>query len=560
MKKILFLFVILIISTLVFSCSISTNSGNSNVNHNIDNNQLITNYYKFKVVEKSEDYQDELKIISVILEQDYNDLIEFNSAYSDKINGLTNDNKSIDLLVSDILYSFLKTSDEFICQLGNNIQVTFNNNSKDLFTVDNENTFIPFADGKISYNMNGLSSRLSLFLMNSYNYYYHVFLGTLIFDNYNNVFGIIGDTFNELSFEIALLKHKRILNGEPKWKDNILGEVIDQNQSPQELVEYLSKYNLFSNEEKYYEFTLNNNYIDDKYLLLVLDSYETFSQNEVTNQYFSNGNNTFDGLIESITELDRDIYNEIKKRLNGEEVSEDILNIDLNNYHRRFILKLNEELEPYILSSLMSMNLEHVTYIGYDYFHFQQSTKQLSNFSNYIKLQFVEEVERIYSNVLVNCVKVYDYDNDISTNESINLLIPDYIYQTFTPDYEFIYQLNGLSQIQINDKQLSYYDINNNMDSFVPLLNGYFIDFVVQTNDSRFNDWINNINYGFFGKINSYIFDNSFIIEQSPYVFNEHADEAQFHYLLDFIKNEMNENECLDIIDQLLLKYILKNQ
>ena len=437
MKKIIGVFLNVLLIFLLCSC-VSKNANNQiNDNNEINNNdkydliindnnivdEKYINYASLKIVNKK--IIDDQFIIEVLFLENFNKKLEIDNNYTNFIDLIINNNETVNLIINQSFYKMFEKNDEFVYQLK---EIKKINDEYAFDTMKNDYTIALLDDNYLSFETNNLDADSAISIMKSFNYYYNCFCGELLVRRNFETFGFSNNKLNKKLFEVALFKHKDLKINELKWKPDVIGERIDLEMEVINIYELLKKYNVFSNRDSYYKFNHNIDY-DGNYLYLVLDVSETFSQIEVTDEFFKTDSFDFSSAIKSIKEIDEDKYAEIKKRLNGEEVSAEIMAIDLDDYHRDFIVEVQD---GYNINNmpLIDISLKNVIYFGFDKFNFENSINSNANVDNFVKLKETEVISRLDNNVLVSfdIIESYGAEKMNWNKKSVNLLIPYYIY------------------------------------------------------------------------------------------------------------------------------------
>lgn len=574
MKKSLIL-ILLLICMLVSSCSFidGVNNNNDEIEEvdeelkqvleidekfkQINNEKSYVNFFDFEVIEKLVIRRGTFKgqkCLKLNIIKNYNTLFPTNDDGID-LDDETTKQITIFLNVSDIVYQLFNVEDKLIYKLVNYQGIYDENQKAFMFSsLENDYQLIPYSNGVLFRSSvtlsktRRISSEIAAFLGKP-KCFLKEFNQELIIDYPLNIFGIASKSL----FEISLLKHYDIDHGGEKWHHKVLRASI----SSQDPLADLNKYN---SSVEYHSIPGPLN-LDGFYLYVVLNPIETINQTEITADYFKYENSNFDELITEITELNLDKYLEIKKRLNGETVSEDIMNIDINNYHREFILRLKGDYNYrnfplYLICSTVN----NIEYIGYDHLNFIEAEKSYVYHSNFIQVRLSEVIMDDGEQVLAKYNVLKKYNNQDEIGETINLLVPKYIFSVFDDSYTFIYELNEPNIMELDNNEVySYYNVDDNKGMFIPLYNDFFFNFFsgYKIKDKLFSEWASYIQMTFQARIvSSFEMYGGF----SDSIF-EFSSEKEFSLLVDLIKYcEKHQIILMSDNDNVLLSYLLADE
>lgn len=593
MKKILFVFILLVSVVFLFSCSIAQTIKYDNQLKNYTNadasEKNYQDYVKFKVATKNNNFTylngEVAYVIKVEIIKNYNLILNDETLFSKYINEKKENNEQINLIVSKELYQVLDIDMVFVYRLRylEVVKDKYNSNYKFFSTVNNEETLlfetsdqlkpylIQFYSDFINLNTN-IDIDLSILITKTYMYYRYSYLAEMFAENYyefgfDPLFLLEMQQSNYL-FELALLKHKNLDNGGKRWNKHVNSMSLN-NLSFNDLESDLLYLNQFTenNDNKFVE--IDDNYYNDlTYFYLILSNDATYSKKEYTKQEIIDFLPVYISDYDYITldELNKEIYEEIKQRLDGLEVREEIQNIDLDNYHRVLILTFNQK--PNYDSNLFYSfikeleNEKDFIYAWYNQIHFMEEQHRVFDLNNFVKIKIDKIIEEYSDKTLVECIVLEDYNQYLSSgisesslNNTINLIIPNYIIPLIN-DFEFIYKLDNALELEIEGKRIDYYSVLNNMQYLYPIYNGHYCRFL-KTNNDDFNTWISKARKYYFGFINEFISGIDNWDQLDGHILLDVDSVELFKYVLMIIEYEITNNLRLYISSEHLLRYYM---
>ena len=293
-----------------------------------------------------------------------------------------------------------------------------------------------------------------------------------------------------------------------------------------------------------------------------LSSSTLYSSIDFENEYFY----TFLDLANNasrVTELDKDIYELIKKRINGETVPQEIMDIDLNNYHRKFYIELKMPEYGDNINGLiyyMTRYFPEIIYCGplelaynnLEYDYIKREYIDCLNFA-YIKVKSINngliydgsDVSLIEFEVIKSFNDVLNYSSDL-INSNNHMIVPRCIGINIAKNNEFICKLDTLINVEMDSNNVLAFDLSDmsKYQTLCPvvlgrlLITGAFDDY-----PEDIQDWLTSVE-SYYGCILPFnICLSGGFIDHYVYFLQPH-DKVEYFECVVMTLNDLNEKQC----------------
>lgn len=595
MQKYLKIIVLFLITFVLFSCNHvnyfsgnDDNESNNNENNDIDgenkSDKLYVDYVKLRVTKKNLDYCDEnnnaLYILEVAIDYNYNNLLNIETPYSKYIDELVSNNNTLLLNTSKEFFENINLDNVFIYKLYDKVKIIHKETDKSEYvfsTRNNEYTILLIENGKIIFRFLNDSIPYSINTEKSLMCYKYIYCNKLFVDivksydvplvfEYNNQ----TDVNAEYLFKLTLLKHQEIDKGMPRWGKYLYGDNIIITNNLEDDLASLNQFNIYNDSDNYIEID-ETKYYDDFYLYVVLSSEATTNGKEYSLEKFQEEylpNTIFSKKVTSIEELNYDKYLKIQKRLNGELVEDEIMNLDLDTYHRVLIVKFIDnyyETKEHEINQIKTEldQFKDILFVCNNYLSFTEREEQIVNYHNFVKLHNESLLLKNDNNVLIKCKVTEIYDKYLGFDKNyggfINIMIPQYIYSYYGNDFEYLYQLTNAKETIIDNKTIIYYDVEDNLKTFYPLYNDRFFIIQDKANNSLYEAWANSCSNFYFVKLNEQAVYSSGFTDYLVSLLARRDNSNYFKNLIILLDYENKHNVYLHRQSDKLFRYLCMN-
>lgn len=254
-------------------------------------------------------------------------------------------------------------------------------------------------------------------------------------------------------------------------------------------------------------------------VMLILSNEATFKMKTYEINDFNVSNNF---NILSIEEIDNDIYEMIKRRLNNQEVPKEIMDIDLYQYHRKLLLKVSTPINLFF-PQIFIENEDILYAVPGSEIEYIEVSNFLENRPNYLDFLYIEINDKIIKDNynIIDCFVIKSFNDEIKEKTDltqIKIIIPSFLFDFIEINDRFIYQLN--KRIEIDDEII--YDARADISTLIPVYYGFITLPDFKCNE-QFIDWFdsasnfyNNLTKSFYMSNDFDMFNVSFNIINAP--------------------------------------------